>query len=154
MLSSIRPPLSGATKAVGESVGLYHDGWIAPKADFHIMPLQADCRMVICGYTPEPDADTSTQVSVTIDSHVAQTLSVNDGSSEIEVNVPAEGTPIRIDVESRVSPEKGNVGDGDERDLAFVLVNVKVDLSVYCDTEQVRCALPFLRCSDVLQPRG
>ncbi len=83
--------------------------------------------MVICGYTPEPDADTSTQVSVTIDSHVAQTLSVNDGSSEIEVNVAAEGTPIHIDVESRVSPEKGNVGDGDKRDLAFVLINVKVD---------------------------
>ena len=130
LLSAIKPPLSGNAKAVGESSGLYHDEWIASQASFHISPVREQSRMTICGYIPPRDAAISTQVSVKVDGQNGRTQSVRDGSFEIEVDIPVTATPIRVDIESSVSGDQtgGNDGDdGDKRDLAFVLSEVRIE---------------------------
>ncbi|MEM5364717.1 2OG-Fe(II) oxygenase [Paraburkholderia azotifigens] len=127
LLSAIKPPISGSSKAVGESSGLYHDGWIASQASFHISPVGAQSRMIVCGYIPPRDGAISTQVSIKVDGQDAQTQSVKDGSFEIEVVIPVTATPIRVDIVSTILGISADDGKSDKRDLAFVLSEVKVD---------------------------
>lgn len=118
LLSRVRAPITGFALQEGTSTGLYADGWAAPSLGFTMKPLEPVIALTIRGWRPK-----SAEITVTVHHH-SLTARIDEGSFEIRLALTEPmSTPLAIRVDCRPALETPN----DDRDLAFVLIEVRAE---------------------------
>jgi hypothetical protein len=125
LTAAIRAPISGAASATGESVGLYHDGWIAPEATFFAKPKEPLSKLIVRGYIPERNVATKTHINIAIDGKVAIVSSFDHGAFSMELDIEPKTDVTRIDIKTGRTPDLRDDSNGDARALGFVLSDVQ-----------------------------
>ena len=121
--SHAQAPLTGYIQQERPATGLHGDGWVASHAEFEIRALVPVVRMVLRGYRPESAPPGRLRVSM--GEGVSAESLVKAGMFEIKLDLPQpveETFCVTIDF----TPEAASAArSADERDLAFVMVELK-----------------------------
>jgi hypothetical protein len=123
LTSAIRAPITGAAEPTGKSDGLYHDGWAAPTVSFSARVRAGTTRAVLRGFIPTSVGE-KTHLRVTVNGELVASKSVASGAFEIA----CKGLPSGREVTFAVLAEREGgfvTGQGDDRQLAFVLQSVE-----------------------------
>jgi hypothetical protein len=119
LLSRVRAPLTGYALQEGASEGLFADGWVGREARLTVRPLRRVECFTVRGWRPEPGA----KIKVKMNGDWAAEA-VIEGSFEIAVTPGAAiETPFVVEIEC----QPGIEAPGDDRDLAFVLRELRVE---------------------------
>jgi hypothetical protein len=121
--SQARAPLTGYVSQEGAATGLYGDGWVASRVRLQIRPLMPVSEIVLRGY--RPDSAPAGSVHVSADGVSIGPPSVVKGKFEIAARLRKRAEDpfwIEMTCDSEGSwAEK----DGDGRDLAFILTELR-----------------------------
>jgi hypothetical protein len=116
-------PLTGYILQDGPAEGLYGDGWVASSARLRIRALEPVSRIELRGYRPEYAP--AGRLRIAIDDEVAAECTIGTNAFEVNAEFP---TPLSGTFGFKVTlePEGDQYRtDGDDRDLAFVLVELR-----------------------------
>jgi hypothetical protein len=115
-------PLTGYVLQEGAQTGLHGDGWSASHAELQVRALMPVSALVLRGFRPE--SYPGGRIRMSVGEVATAESSVSGGLFEVRVPFPEplrESFPVKIDFE----PEAALPADtGDERDLAFVMVEL------------------------------
>jgi hypothetical protein len=121
LLSRVRAPLTGYALQEGTSTGLYADGWVAGSVRFTVRPLQPAAAISMRGWRPSQAE--SAEITLKVNDQSA-TAKVDDGLFEIRV---AFDQPLEMPFVVEMDCQPASKGPNDDRSLAFVLIEVRVE---------------------------
>jgi hypothetical protein len=125
LMTGTRAPLTGYALQSSPPVGLYADGWAASHFEVQIRPLMPVSAIVLRGWRPE--SAPAGRVRVSVDRGAPSEFKLGSGLFEAVVPVaraPQESFHVQADIELEgraLTPSTS----GDDRDLAFVLVELR-----------------------------
>jgi hypothetical protein len=116
-------PLTGYILQDGPAVGIFGDGWVASQARLRIQALLPVIRVALRGYRPE--LAVAGRVRMAIDELTVAESEVNTSTFEVgaEFPTPLTGT-FSLQVTFEPAGDRHRI-DGDDRDLAFVIVELR-----------------------------
>jgi len=122
ILSRVRAPLTGYVMQEGPAEGLYPDGWTKARIALTVRPLEAVTALRFIGWRPDY-APASATVTLRINGQTAAEAVVGEGVFEIEVNRRESPIAETFLIETECNPAFRP--EGDDRDLAFVLMEIR-----------------------------
>lgn len=124
LVSRVHAPFTGYVMQEGGSEGLYGDGWAKSMVRLQIRPQQEVTALRLRGWRPEY-APAEATVSVRVNGQTAAETTVGQGAFEVEIRGPlfpqAETAWIEIGCAPAFRPA------GDDRELAFVLMEIRAE---------------------------
>ena len=123
-----RAPLCGFVRQAGPPLGLHHDLWLAPQAEFALSCARPARRIVIRGHVDDK-LPAKTSLEISLDGRLQAVGALNAGPIEIEIApaAPIEGT-VKLALRASASFNPKTIGASeDDRDLVFVLSEIFVD---------------------------
>jgi len=124
ILSRVRAPLTGYVMQEGSAEGLYPDGWTNARIALKVQPLQPIAALRLVGWRPDY-APPSATVTLRISGQTVGEAVVGTGVFEMEVNLRERPIAETILIESECNPAFRP--EGDQRDLAFVLMEIRAE---------------------------
>ncbi len=122
--SHVLAPLTGYILQAGRAAGLHGDGWVASHAELPLRPLMPVSEIVLRGYRPE--SSPGGRLRVTIGEASAE-ASVESGLFEMRLALPqpvGEAFSVNLDFRCETTEPRPKEAAGENRDLAFVLVEL------------------------------
>ncbi len=121
LLARVRAPITGFALQEGPSEGLYADGWAACHVRFNVRPVTDAARITIRGWRPAQPGSTPALTLGVDGKSVTATPDAESFEVHLEIDQPTMlPHSIAIDREPRL------VIDNDDRELAFVLIEVRI----------------------------
>jgi Rps23 Pro-64 3,4-dihydroxylase Tpa1-like proline 4-hydroxylase len=123
LMTGTRAPLTGYILQSGAPAGLYTDGWASSHVEVQVRPLMPVSAIVLRGW--RPDSAPPGRVRIAIDRQAPSEFKLGAGSFEAVVPVTRaaqETFHVQIDTQAE---GQGLATSGDDRDLAFVLVELR-----------------------------
>lgn len=122
LTSRVRAPLTGYILQAGPAVGFHADGWAASHAELQIRAVLPVSGVLLRGY--RPDSSVPGRIRVLIDDATLADSPVESGMFEVNVQLPQ---PVHETFRVRLAFDVGNqeTGSADDRDLAFVVVELR-----------------------------
>ena len=118
LLRRVRVPSTGYVQQEGDCSGVFGDGWAAPKVTFRLRPLQPVTAVTVYGWRPE---SAPAKIALRVNGGRAAEITAASGTFELASSGPPLTDPFDVEIESEWSFRP----DGDDRDLSFVLTEVR-----------------------------
>jgi hypothetical protein len=117
-----RVPLTGYVRQEGAPIGYYPDSWAAPVLQLHLMALEPVVKLELKGFRPEGTG--AGRVSMLVNGAEIGGEEVCAGTFSVSCALPAraEGS---FDLEIRFAGPTAPKNSGDDRELAFILVELR-----------------------------
>jgi hypothetical protein len=125
LLSRVRAPITGYALQEGTSKGLYADGWVSTDVRVTLRPLKPVVEFIMRGW--RPDYAGSAEITITVSDESAVTAKVDHGLFEIPVTPDG---PIELPFVLEISCQPAFQAPGDDRPLAFVLIEIRAEHTV------------------------
>ena len=142
ILSHLHAPLTGYVRQEGPVEGLYVDGWTQPKVSLRIRALRPVTSLRLRGWRPDY-ASPPGRVIVRLDGHLAAQAALRPGPFELEM--AGLGFPIADKVQIDIHCDRTSRIEGDDRELAFVLTELRAEHETLGDFARVITRSPCLR---------
>ena len=128
VLAAVKAPIAGYGRQLGNSQGLFHDGWAAREASLRLRADQRVTGIAIKGFIPETFPQVRRAFEVAIDGNVFTfTLGANvEFSFDCPIEIAAENI-VNISIRCNSDFNAGAEGKGDDhRSLSFYLSSIEL----------------------------
>jgi Rps23 Pro-64 3,4-dihydroxylase Tpa1-like proline 4-hydroxylase len=124
ILSRLRAPLTGYVMQEGAAEGLYADGWTQPKVSLRIRPLRPVTGLRLRGWLPD-SASPQAELIVHLNGRLAAQAALRPGVFELELASAKFPTADAVQID--IGCDRALRGQGDDRELAFVLTELRAE---------------------------
>jgi len=121
LLARVRAPITGFALQDGPSTGLYADGWAACHVRFTVRPLSAVTGVTIRGWRP---AQAGNQPVITLSAD-GKAVTAKPDTESFELRLTTD-RPVTTPFVIALDCQPGLTSDNDDRELAFVLSEVRI----------------------------
>jgi hypothetical protein len=129
VIAAIKAPILGYAQQLGNSSGLFHDGWAARDVSLQLCAQRAVTGITVKGFVPEHFPAVARAFAVEIDGKAFNFSLGRDGGS-FEFSCPAEiagGTIFQLSIRCSSDFNASAAGQGaDQRDVAYGLSAIEL----------------------------
>ena len=122
LLARVRAPITGFALQEGPSQGLYADGWAACHVRFTVRPPTSVTSVTIRGWRPA-QAGNAPEITLAVD---GKSVTAKPDAESFEVHLALD-QPTTLPCAIAIDCEPRLVGYNDDRELAFILTEVRID---------------------------
>lgn len=126
ILSSLRAPISGYIRQVGNADGMYADCWIGGELKLSLEPKRPVHSLIVRGWVPDHGSNDFI-VSAKVDDKPVQEKKVNPGPFEHRLQLDSVREKIfALVLASNKTLKRSAAGDStDDRELSFLLTDIE-----------------------------